>query len=83
MEQEKMDEMHLKRMDEIYKEKMFEKHLENLEEQAQQAWYDYFDTHSLPPDIPRDPDIVYADLGWNGWVDWLGWNVPNNPLDIW
>ena len=48
--------------------------LQELE--ARQAWYQYYDTHYVPPDIPRDPDIVYAGKGWKGWCDFLGWSSP-------
>ena len=28
----------------------------------------------LPPDIPRTPNVIYKDLGWNGIPDWLGYD---------
>ncbi|MFM2199931.1 MAG: hypothetical protein RLZZ505_3363 [Verrucomicrobiota bacterium] len=31
-----------------------------------------FCKNSLPPDIPANPDRVYADNGWIGYGDWLG-----------
>ena len=32
-------------------------------------WHHYAATHTLPDDIPRDPDIAYASE-WIGWEDW-------------
>lgn len=46
--------------------------LSEAEQAARDAWYAYCDTHELPPDIPRDPDVVYRGQGWRGWVDWIG-----------
>ena len=51
----------------------------NHEESARLAWYQYCDTHELPPDIPRDPHIVYADDGWAGWCNWIGETLETPP----
>jgi len=53
----------------------------SFEAEARKTWYKYVRTHQLPPFIPRHPDKVYKNSGWNGWVDWLGWNIPHNPAD--
>jgi superfamily II DNA or RNA helicase len=30
------------------------------------------ENRKLPPDIPKNPNVTYADLGWAGFGDWLG-----------
>ena len=42
------------------------------DEYCKQAWFAYIKTHKLPEDIPTRPDLVYANVGWMGWQDWLG-----------
>ena len=34
----------------------------------------------LPPDIPSNPNLTYADRGWNGYGDWLGTGTIANHL---
>jgi len=34
-------------------------------------WFEFFDTHVMPADIPRDPSI-YPEWKGNGWKVWLG-----------
>lgn len=35
-------------------------------------WIAYVATGGLPRDIPKWPQNVYKDIGWNSWEDWLG-----------
>ena len=35
-------------------------------------WVKYIKTHTLPPNIPRYPDGVYKNKGWEGWGKWIG-----------
>jgi hypothetical protein len=35
-------------------------------------WYEYCESDGFPPDIPSNPQLVYADKGWIGIGDWLG-----------
>jgi len=35
-------------------------------------WEAYCRSGKRPYDIPRAPESVYADAGWDGWSDWLG-----------
>ena len=35
-------------------------------------WQKYKKVGNLPSDIPRTPNLVYADSGWKGMGDWLG-----------
>ena len=39
---------------------------------GQEEWRAYTKTDQFPPDIPADPEPVYADEGWTTWGDWLG-----------
>ena len=35
-------------------------------------WFAYCSSGSKPADIPRKPQNVYKNYGWQGWGDWLG-----------
>ncbi len=35
-------------------------------------WEQWIASNTIPSDIPRRPNRVYADLGWKGWSDFLG-----------
>jgi superfamily II DNA or RNA helicase len=39
-------------------------------------WRAYCDSGKKPNDIPKSADTVYADAGWTGWGDWLGYELP-------
>jgi len=45
---------------------------EAREQIAKRDWEEYVRTHTLPADIPPNPDVVYAGKGWKGWADWVG-----------
>ena len=49
--------------------------------EARQAWEAYVKSGRKPDDIPARPDLVYASE-WRGWVDWLGWDVKVDRLDV-
>ncbi len=36
------------------------------------GWKAFVKTDKMPQDIPRNPNQVYKDKGWNGFHDWLG-----------
>src|SRR5919201_1135373 len=36
------------------------------------AWRQWARSPARPPDIPCNPDQVYASAGWQDWYDWLG-----------
>jgi hypothetical protein len=36
-------------------------------------WEDYCKSGKKPTDIPNAPRALYAEEGWSGWVDWLGY----------
>ena len=36
------------------------------------AWRQWARSPARPPDIPSNPDQVYAGAGWRDWYDWLG-----------
>jgi superfamily II DNA or RNA helicase len=36
------------------------------------GWQEYKKAGNLPADIPRTPNLVYSNSGWNGMGDWLG-----------
>ena len=36
------------------------------------AWRQWARSPARPPDIPSNPDQVYASAGWQDWYDWLG-----------
>ena len=46
------------------------------EEEAKQAWISYIKNNELPDNIPPNPDEVYKNDGWTGWVDFIGWVNP-------
>jgi hypothetical protein len=35
-------------------------------------WDKFLESGKKPPDIPSNPDHLYAESGWAGWGDWLG-----------
>jgi superfamily II DNA or RNA helicase len=35
-------------------------------------WDSFCNSGKRPPDVPRNPDVVYAHSGWSGVGDWLG-----------
>ena len=40
---------------------------------SQIEWRDYLKLGEKPDDIPSNPDHVYAEAGWTGYGDWLGY----------
>lgn len=44
-------------------------------------WFEYIEQAELPRDIPRRPDRVYKDMGWQSWDDFLGLD-PEKPFDL-
>lgn len=51
-----------------------------LELKGKSDWYEFCRGNvrkwkRRPPDIPANPDIVYASQGWSGWGDWFGTGV--------
>jgi hypothetical protein len=40
---------------------------------SQAAWRDYCRSGARPSDVPSDPYHAYADAGWAGWPDFLGY----------
>lgn len=38
----------------------------------EQEWYDHWDKNRKPVNLPLYPDIVYKDLNWVSWGNWLG-----------
>lgn len=45
---------------------------QSLRLKSSKGWFDYIKTGDLPPDIPTNPSLAYADAGWAGMGDWLG-----------
>jgi superfamily II DNA or RNA helicase len=43
-----------------------------LKLQSFAEWSDYCKSGKKPPDIPTNPDKIYAATGWSNWGDWLG-----------
>jgi hypothetical protein len=39
---------------------------------SRNEWRDYSKSGKKPDDIPGDPGVVYAELGWSSFGDWLG-----------
>src|SRR5262249_20753472 len=39
---------------------------------SQAEWRIYLGSGSLPPDIPANPNTVFANKGWSSWGDWFG-----------
>ena len=37
-------------------------------------WYEYSRSEKLDPRIPRAPEVIYRNNGWNGIGDWIGTN---------
>lgn len=48
---------------------------------VKENWFDYISRAELPKDIPRRPDIVYKNMGWTSWDDFLGLNT-DKPFDL-
>ncbi len=46
--------------------------LDWTEKQAKACWKIYCKTHQLPKGIPSNPDVIYKNSGWKGWLDWIG-----------
>lgn len=44
----------------------------SLRLKSSKGWFDYIKRGNLPPDIPTNPYLAYADTGWGGMGDWLG-----------
>jgi hypothetical protein len=42
-------------------------------------WRDYCRSGRRPPDIPSTPDQTYAEVGWAGYGDWLGYAPNTHP----
>lgn len=54
---------------------MAKKRLSADESAARRAWLAYYDANRKMMEhnwIPRNPEIVYRNQGWRGWVDWIG-----------
>ena len=47
-------------------------YVQGLGLESADAWRAYSRSGKKPNDIPSAPNIVYADTGWDSWVDWLG-----------
>jgi len=45
--------------------------LEYYEEWRSLVREEYKDKESLPDNIPPNPDVIYRNVGWKGWSDWL------------
>ena len=43
---------------------------------SQAEWHAYSKSGIRPSDIPSSPNIVYAEAGWQGWADFLGYGAP-------
>jgi superfamily II DNA or RNA helicase len=43
-----------------------------LKLKSQTEWRDYCKSGKKPADIPANPPNTYAEVGWDGWGDWLG-----------
>ena len=41
-------------------------------------WFDYCRSGKRPSDIPSNPNLDYAKLGWASWGDWLGTGTISN-----
>jgi superfamily II DNA or RNA helicase len=44
----------------------------SLQLKSQKDWKEYVSSDRRPPDIPSNPNNVYATTGWVGYGDWLG-----------
>lgn len=45
--------------------------VQGLRLRNREAWKAWLRTGARPTNIPFSPNIVYRDLGWAGWADWL------------
>ena len=45
--------------------------LEYYEEWCSLLGEEYKNKESLPDNIPQNPDVIYRNVGWKGWSDWL------------
>jgi hypothetical protein len=53
----------------------------NLNEaRAKRLWRALVRAGNLPPDVPRDPDVLLGEA-WRGWCAWLGVD-PNGFFDV-
>ena len=50
---------------------------------GQKEWRAYAKSEEKPKDIPGRPDHVYAEVGWQGWGDWLGTGYRQPKKDRW
>ena len=48
------------------------KYARTLNIKTQSEWFRYGKSGKLPLDVPRHPNKVYKDKGWQGIGDWLG-----------
>ena len=46
----------------------------SLQFKKYEDWLNYKKSNSLPNNIPRSPDVVYKELGWINWGDFLGYH---------
>ena len=40
---------------------------------SNKEWRDYLNSNMKPDDIPSAPEHAYAEVGWAGYPDWLGY----------
>jgi hypothetical protein len=38
---------------------------------AKKDWIQYLKNNIIPLDIPKNPNIVYKNIAWKGWVSWM------------
>ena len=47
-------------------------YVRSLKLQNRTEWNNWYQSDARPPDIPKAPQKVYANMGWHGLGDWLG-----------
>ncbi len=45
---------------------------QTLKLKSYKEWQKYCKDNTIPKNIPRNPNAVYKNKGWNGWGDFLG-----------